>query len=62
MADEIERRMTWAFPLAVCERFGDAVAYDEPSLMAEIKCPNGHWTWEDGKHCAWCGVKVKTDA
>jgi len=53
-------RQVWAAPMAVCVSGKHAQLIDESTLTWQIRCPNGHWTWEDGNFCVRCGTRLRS--
>ena len=58
MTGQPERRTVGVCRLSVCHGGHASVAEEPVRTATQIKCPNGHWTWEDGNFCTQCGVAL----
>ena len=56
-----DRRTVERCRIRVCP-YGHATPEGPLEMAEQIKCPLGHWTWEDGNFCISCGTALPRDA
>lgn len=54
-----EARIVGRSNAAVCSSSGEVQWLSAPEAAVQVRCPRGHWTWEDGNYCGACGVKLR---